>query len=81
MGKREKLLQQLVNPARDANWIFYDLTGLLERLGWEMRIRGSHHFFRKAGVRDSMNSWPTGATAKSYQVRKVRIILQSLGLL
>jgi predicted RNA binding protein YcfA (HicA-like mRNA interferase family) len=81
MGKLEKLLEQLGNPAHDANWNFSDMTGLLQRLGWEMRIRGSHHFFRKTGVRDIINLQPVGSKAKSYQVRQVRNVLQSLGVL
>jgi predicted RNA binding protein YcfA (HicA-like mRNA interferase family) len=81
MGKQEKLLEQLANPAQDANWNFHDLTGLLQRLDWEMRVRGSHHFFRKTGVRDIVNLQPAGSKAKSYQVRQVRNVLQSLGVL
>jgi predicted RNA binding protein YcfA (HicA-like mRNA interferase family) len=81
MGKQEKLLQQLAKPAHDANWNFQDMTGLLLRLGWEMRVRGSHHFFRKPGVRDIINLQPVGSKAKSYQVRQVRSVLQSLGVL
>lgn len=81
MGKQEKLLEQLSNASQDANWNFQDITGLLHRLGWEMRIRGSHHFFRKTGVRDIINLQPAGAKAKSYQVRQFRNVLQSLGVL
>jgi predicted RNA binding protein YcfA (HicA-like mRNA interferase family) len=81
MGKREKLLDQLADHSQDANWNFHDMTGLLQRLGWEMRVRGSHHFFRKAGVRDIVNLQPAGSKAKSYQVRQVRNVLQSLGML
>lgn len=55
MGKLEKLLVKLADPAQDANWDFQDITGLLQRLGWEIRNRGSHHFFRKANVRDILN--------------------------
>jgi predicted RNA binding protein YcfA (HicA-like mRNA interferase family) len=81
MGKQEKLLEQLANPAQDTNWNFHDMTGFLQRLGWEMRVRGSHHFFRKTGVRAIINLQPAGSKAKSYQVRQVRNVLQSLGVL
>ena len=81
MRKLEKLLEQLANPAHDANWNFNDMTGLLQRLGWEMRVRGSHHFFRKTGVRDIINLQSVGSKAKSYQVRQVRNVLQSLKVL
>jgi hypothetical protein len=81
MGKQERLLEQLADPAQDANWNFHNMTGLLQRLGWEVRIRGSHHFFRKTGVGAILNLQPAGAKAKSYQVRQVRSVLQSLGVL
>jgi predicted RNA binding protein YcfA (HicA-like mRNA interferase family) len=81
MGKQEKLLEQLANTAQDTNWNFDDMSGLLQRLGWEMRVRGSHHFFRKTGVRAIINLQPAGSKAKSYQVRQVRNVLQSMGLL
>jgi hypothetical protein len=82
MGKQEKLLEQLANPSQDANWNFHDIAGLLQRLGWEMRVRGSHHFFRKTGVRDIINNLqPAGSKAKSYQVRQARNVLKSLGVL
>jgi predicted RNA binding protein YcfA (HicA-like mRNA interferase family) len=79
MGKLEKLLAKLADPAQDANWDFGDITGLLQRLDWEMRIRGSHHFFRKANVRDILNLQTAGSKAKSYQIRQVRTVLRSLG--
>jgi len=81
MGKHEKLLERLAHPAQDANWNFHDMIVLLQNLGWEMRIRGSHHFFRKAGVPEIINLQPVGAKAKSYQVRQVRNVLQSTGAL
>jgi predicted RNA binding protein YcfA (HicA-like mRNA interferase family) len=81
MGKQEKLLNQLANHSQDANWNFHNMTGLLQRLGWEMRVRGSHHFFHKTEVRDIINLQPAGSKAKGYQVRQVRNVLQSLGVL
>ena len=79
MGKLEKLLAKLADPAQDANWDFQDITGLLQRLDWEMRIRGSHHFFRKANVRDILNLQPAGSKAKNYQIRQVRTVLRLSG--
>jgi predicted RNA binding protein YcfA (HicA-like mRNA interferase family) len=77
MARQEKLLQQLADPAQDANWRFQDITGLLLVLGWEMRVRGSHHFFRKDGVRDILNLQAVGSKAKKYQIRQVRNVLKS----
>jgi hypothetical protein len=55
MSNREKQLQQLRDPQRDASWNFMKLCQLLQRLGFEMRISGSHHFFRKLGVAEAIN--------------------------
>jgi len=49
MGKQEKVLERLANPSQDANWNFNHPTGLLQRMDWEMRVKGSHRFFRKTG--------------------------------
>lgn len=75
MSKPEKLLERLRDPQRDASWDFSDLCGLLQRLGFEMRISGSHHFFRKPGLSDAINLQPRGGKAKPYQVRQTRAVL------
>ena len=47
----------------------------LLRLGFEERVRGSHHVFRKYGVEDKINLQRDGGKAKSYQVRQVRAVI------
>jgi hypothetical protein len=81
MSREEKLLERLRDFQRDNSWDFGELCGLLQRLGFEMRISGSHHFFRRAGLRDIINLQPQNGRAKSYQVRQARKILQANGLL
>ncbi len=46
MSRHEKLLDRLRDPQHDASWRFTKLCELLQRFGFEMRITGSHHFFR-----------------------------------
>ena len=48
------------------------LSHLLQRLGFEMRVRGSHHIFFKEGVEEILNLQPRGADAKPYQDKQVR---------
>ena len=43
MGKREKFLERLLLGQSDANTDFDDLCALLRELGFEERIKGSHH--------------------------------------
>jgi len=75
MGKWAKLLEQVLRGTSDANISFDDLCGLLERLGFERRTRGSHHIFRREGVPDKPNLQKQGKNAKVYQVRQVRDII------
>ena len=80
MGKQEKLLLQILQGATDANISFDDLCGLLKNLGFDERIRGSHHIFRKAGIIEKINLQQDGNHAKAYQVRQVRAIIVKYGL-
>ncbi|MBM4123297.1 MAG: type II toxin-antitoxin system HicA family toxin [Nitrospira sp.] len=72
MGQHDKLLDQILRGASDANVPFDDLCRLLQHLGFEERIRGSHHIFRKDGVQERINLQRDGNKAKVYQVRQVR---------
>ena len=78
----EKTLRRLLSGTADAAIRFDDLCQLLESLGFEKRVSGGHHLFRKAGVEEKINLQRAGAQAKPYQVKQVRaVILKSkLGL-
>ena len=75
MGKYDKLIFQVLSGTSDANIAFSDLINLLQHLGFEMRIKGSHHIFRKAGVEEKPNLQKEGNKAKPYQVKQVRNII------
>jgi hypothetical protein len=75
MGKYEKLIFQILRGTSDANMAFSDLVDLMLHFGFEMRIRGSHHIFRKKGIDEKPNLQKDGNKAKSYQVRQVRNII------
>jgi hypothetical protein len=75
MGNTEKLLSILLHAKSDANIAFVDLCGLLIHLGFEERIKGSHHIFRKAGIEEKINIQNDGNKAKPYQVRQVRQVI------
>ncbi len=72
MGKYDKLLLQVLRGLSDMNIGFDELCGLLSHLGFEMRVKGSHHVFTLVGVFDQINLQRDGAKAKPYQVRQVR---------
>ncbi len=75
MGKHEKLIFQILRGTSDANISFSDLVSLLQHLGFELRISGSHHIFRKKGVEEKPNLQKDGNKAKPYQVRQIRNII------
>lgn len=75
MGSRENVLSQVLDGRSDANVAFGDLCNLLLHLGFELRARGSHHLFRKAGVVEKVNLQRDGSKAKPYQVRQVRNVI------
>jgi hypothetical protein len=81
MSREAKLLERLRDFRRDQSWDFNELCYLLQRLGFEMRINGSHHFFGKTGLRDKINLQPQNGRAKPYQVRQAREVLQASKLL
>ncbi len=75
MGSHKKLISQICEGRSDANIAFSDLCNLLHHLGFELRIRGSHHLFRKDGIVEKINLQDDGSKAKPYQVRQVRNVI------
>jgi hypothetical protein len=55
MTKFEKLHRTIMGGRSDANISFEELRNLLIVIGFEERIKGSHHTFRKADVFEKPN--------------------------
>ena len=75
MARRDKLLDRILRGTSDANIPFDELCRLLVHLGFDERVRGSHHIFTKEGVEEIINLQPKGSKAKPYQVKQVRGIV------
>ncbi len=75
MTQKDKLLTKLLSGTSDANTQFDGLCHLLRELGFEERIKGSHHIFTKEGVEEILNLQPRGPQAKQYQVKQVRTVI------
>jgi predicted RNA binding protein YcfA (HicA-like mRNA interferase family) len=75
MGRREKLLAELLQGRNDANIPFVGLCRLLKAFGFTERIRGSHHIFVREDIEEILNLQPKGSKAKPYQVKQVRNII------
>lgn len=59
----------------DGNIDFQSLCHLLIRLGFEERVKGSHHIFVRDDVVEIINLQAKGNAAKPYQVRQMRDVL------
>jgi len=75
MPARDKTLEKILRGTSDANISFNDMCQLLRRLGFQERIRASHHIFTRAGIEEILNVQPQGAQAKPYQVKQVRHVI------
>ena len=75
MSEYEKLLIKILRGTSDANISFDGLCGLLKHLGFEERIKGSHHIFTKSGMNEIFNLQPKGNESKPYQVKQIRNII------
>lgn len=75
MTRSDKLLERVLRGTSDANIPFDSLLHLLKELGFEERIRGSHHIFAKPGIEEILNLQPRGSAVKPYQVKQVRQVI------
>lgn len=81
MSKLEKLLFKLLSGGSDINFDFKHLVKILESLGFEKRIKGSHHIFYKHGIQEIINIQPKSDNkAKPYQVKQVRNLITKYNL-
>lgn len=75
MSQYEKLLLSILSGTQDRNMLFADLQTVLDRLGFQCRIKGDHFIYTKDGVDEIINIQPVGNKAKPYQVKQVRNII------
>ena len=75
MGTYEKLFQKLLNGKSDAEILFTDICHLMQKLGFEQRIRGDHHIFTRNDIKEIINLQPNNSRGKPYQMKQVRDII------
>jgi len=73
--RTEKLLDQIIRGNADANIPFAGMLRILRQLGFQERIRGSHHIFARANVAEILNLQAKGSKCKPYQVKQVRNVI------
>ena len=75
MSQHQKIMLAILSGTQDSNIQFADLRGVLDRLGFDCRIRGDHYIYTKDGIEEIINLQPKGSKAKPYQVKQVRQII------
>ncbi len=75
MSQYEKLLLSILSGTRDRSILFADLRAVLDRLGFQCRIKGDHFIYTKDDVEEIINIQPTRSKAKPYQVKQIRNII------
>ena len=75
MGKLQKLLLQILSGTSDANIAFNDVRTVLSALGFDERIRGSHHIYTRPDVAEILNLQDKQGKAKPYQIKQVREVI------
>jgi hypothetical protein len=76
MRRRPRSLTRILSGGSDRNLRFADVRAVLLALGFNERVRGSHHIYSRDGVTEILNLQPRqGGQAKPYQVRQVRDVI------
>lgn len=75
MSQYEKLLFSILSGTQDRNISFSELQTVLDRLGFQCRVKGDHFIYTKDGVEEIINIRPIGNKAKPYQVKRVRNLI------
>lgn len=74
-GGLEPTLFRVLRGTSDASILFEDLRSLLHALGFNERLRGSHHIISRDEVSEILNLQPRGGKAKPYQVKQIRGVI------
>lgn len=70
-----KILMNVLSGVKDSNIAFSDLQKLLAHLGFQLRIKGSHHIYWKDDIEEIINIQSDGGKAKAYQVKQIRNVI------
>ena len=77
MSKWEKLRAKILAD-ESANISFDEMSHFLQRIGYNLTVRGSHHVFKQAGW-PALNLQPKGHNVKPYQLKQIRLALSAKG--
>jgi predicted RNA binding protein YcfA (HicA-like mRNA interferase family) len=70
----------LLSGRSDSDFNFVELVNLLQKLGFSVRVKGSHHIFFRNDIEEIINVQPDKNKAKAYQVKQVRNLILKYNL-
>ncbi len=77
--KKKKLLQKIL--ANQRNVSFEELSLLVEGFGFFLdRVSGSHHIYKRAGIRELVNIQDVNGKAKPYQIKQFLTLVERYNL-
>ena len=74
MGKYQKIYAAIL-AGETKNISFEELVTLLLKLGFQERVKGSHHIFYNKDIDEIINIQERESKAKPYQIKQIRIII------
>jgi len=80
VGRRRKLMDRIPSGRSDANIPFEQTRTLLTSLGFDERIRGSHHIFTREGIEELIDLQEIEGKVKPYQVKQMRAVLKKYNM-
>lgn len=80
MSKIEKILEKIKSGKQDTNVSFNELKRAIEHFGFDLRIKGSHHIFYKTDIKEIINVQNNKGSAKPYQVKQLRELINKYSL-
>jgi predicted RNA binding protein YcfA (HicA-like mRNA interferase family) len=82
VGQTPKALGTYLGRRSDANISFEQTRTLLSALGFEERVRGSHHMFVRDDIQELINLQEIeGGKCKPYQVRQMSEVILKYNLM
>jgi predicted RNA binding protein YcfA (HicA-like mRNA interferase family) len=75
MTKISKLVEKIIMGHSDHNIKFNELCNLLTKLGFELRIKGSHYIFYRQDIQEIINIQEKNGYSKAYQVKQIRELI------
>ena len=80
MSSVRNLFAEILIGRSDQSLRFDELCRVVRALGFDERIRGSHHIFTKENIGEIINLQSKRGLAKPYQVRQVRQLIHKYRL-